>query len=346
MIESNKKEIQCYLMWETKKVAQFNVTLMRQGIAVNIIEIFNKDLLPVNCKLNEYSLHKWAIKRNSPMKYHKNIFFVESFFGSEIRDPLTPFVLSLSFNSISLSDKFWVNPCQENKVVLNGRTIYICPSNWDKINPFKTSFAFSDEFNDVAFKDEFLGQNINIDINSLSWTLNGYMSKTVFCENGQYFIEKELCAKTFKNEKDTLDFFKSNNILTPKYRFFLSNIASYNNFYQPCSLWENPEKESYHIIKTCLTNDRSFLVPLDIYTDKNLPLFEAVKVMGIQNNASKEQIDNLLCALKLYIQQFKTDYSHIKTDNIGLIKSGNEAIPVVWGRLVGQRNALCPNEVF
>lgn len=172
-----------YLMLKNKKVAMFSMT--KSGMAVNVLEIYNNDLMPVGTRgftqprLNQRFL-TWKQGRCIPKTRHE-------YSKIEERTGLNPAFIETVNMGVSITDCYWFCPVDENY-------------SWENVNYHDNEF--SEDISNIIINDAHLDV---IDIKTPDITTNGILPKSWVRINGKLYLVKvgtseknqEVCNEVF-----------------------------------------------------------------------------------------------------------------------------------------------------
>jgi uncharacterized protein YutD len=332
-IEGAKRiNISFTLMFAEHQVETFELHIAPSGVSVHPIDILCDKLVPVPIQKHTMNLRDWLLSRCMHMKSHRNIFMIESIFDMESRDSAMPFVLSLLSNSVSLADKYWLNPNDDVKFKCNGIDILIRRKNWDDVDPFRNTII-SQDINNIAFNDSFIGVNCNsCNKISLNWTTNGNEIKRWNCHNGLYVLEKRMCKHRLEIETKTFDFFSKRDVCAPSYIQKHIDVQDSNQYD-----FDTIENGIDFIQKQCITDESSWILSLSDYIgymSNDIELYDLIRSMFFDNGVSVSDIDKFINTIKSYIVEFCIDCKTIDTSNFGLlINLHGKVKSAVWGGL-------------
>lgn len=338
LIENNSKNQSCFcipafLMYENIIVEKILIKIYRAGLIITPVEILTEKLVPYAIQNHAMNLLEWLISRGLTMITHRNIYFTELSLTMENRDPGVPFILSLSNNAVSLSDKYWVNTSETTEFTINGAQISFKRKTWSEADPFKNLHK-PGPLEEYALNDIFMkGHLSGIPAKSLIWSTSGGQNKRWMLDDKGYYLEKKLMKEDFDNEVQTFEFFEKTSIVTPEYECWTKVLSEQNeddfNSFSLDSLSEG----LYVIKKRCLTNSDSYMVRLYDYMNYSQNLEQTIRDMCYHNNLPALQTEAFIDLIKKYQQQFDVLDYLMNTKNMGLLIDKDEVKPVVWGRL-------------
>ena len=322
------------LMYLDSPVATIEIRVSSAFVRILIVKEHNANKLPLIIRNKILNMQDWVIHRCMPNDIHQNIFFTEYFTQEDNRNPYAPFLLSLATNSITLSDKYWLNPHDNYTFQVGSRNIHFRKTTWEEINPFNFLLA-SEQINEFRFYENFLFSHcLATDANSLIWTTPGNKPKIWVANNNKYEMHKKSPLEECQNEILTFDFFKKNNIIVPKsYSSHHISVDADENLYNL-----NTIANGYWTIrKSCLTDESTYLVPLShniIIGDRDL--HKAITQLCGKYSIEDEDIFKFNQAISDYIAEFSiSTIGQIDTSNFGLlVNMNNEARPSVWSSLI------------
>ena len=338
LIESNNSSgnilsIDAELMFRDVCVEEICIRILRSGVHIMPTNTIRYDLLPFPVRTNKLNLLDWFVERGLTMRTHRNIYFTELPLNSENRNPKMPFLLSLSSNSVSLADKYWINPKITTEFICNGAEITFERKSWDEVNPFANQYipGVLEQYglNDV-FYTPLPGK---IMVRSLIWTTQGEKNKRWMIDKKGYILEKKLAKAELKNELKTLDFFSLNGILTPQYDYYIKDLNRDDEIVFG-SFEIDTINEGLHVIqKTCLTDSCSYLDNVSNYFEIGESVEEAIRKMFSQHGIENDEVVRFVEIVREYQKKFDVTEDSLDTRNFGLYVAKDSIQPVVWGRL-------------
>ena len=324
------------LMFADTLVGIVDIDISRFGVSIQMSKIINKDKLPYPVKSLRLTLVDWFINRGLMRQTHRNIFFTELALDLENRDLSMPFVLSLSLNSISLVDKYWINPLKNNSFIINGAHVNFTRTTWMQINPFVILHS-PYQIDQYGLCDQFLFPKQNpISSLSLIWTINGEQNKkwTFNLRNNRYVLEKKLNAQQLEVEIDTFNFFANTDIIVPEYSYTIEQLDEADMHIKNCYNNETIAEGLHIIKKACLTSSDSYLVPLIDFVCDDDNIHDAVLRMCNNYVVNPTLIQSFLVAIKQYQDVFNVSDFCLDTRNMGLLVSETNIQFAVWSRLI------------
>lgn len=323
-------DIDATLMFENKCVATVQIHLGRYGFFIEPKQVINKDLLPFPIKFKKQNITNWFTARGFQRYSHRNIFFAEQALKRENRDAKLPFILSLQTNSVSISDKYWINPNETQEFFVNGAKIIFTRTSWDSVNPFKNMY-YPREIDEIGLHDIFIFEKKeHLKSDSLIWTTSGAKSKRWIVNCCKYTLEKKLSSRLLKNEIDTLNFFSERNILIPNFTHSSRQINDDEvQFYDI-----NTMNDGLHIIsKECVVSDNSYFIPAKDLVENETSIESLITKMCCLFDIDVKEKSNFINAINDYKIAFCVDDNKINLGNFGLLIENTTARFVVLGGL-------------
>jgi hypothetical protein len=296
-------------------------------------KIQNKLLMPNAVKKGYLSMPDYLVSRCITMDRHRNIYLTRLVTDGETRNKMLPFILSLSTNSISLADKYWINPKETTAFVVNGANMIFERKTWDEVDPFKNLYIPGQLEQYGLYDCFFIEKPEEISARSLILSTSGQQNKRWMLDNNGYYLEKKLYKQQFEEELSTLDFFLLNGIMVPKYDYYIKELNDPNEEYDRVYSVQTIQEGLHVIQKRCLTNSNSYLESLIDYVDNDDVIDAPIRRMFAHHGVPEKEIERFVQVLKAYQLKFDIKDNWIDTSNLGLLVDENGAHPVVWGRL-------------
>lgn len=326
-------KIKSELMFQSQCIAVVDISISKFGINIVPTEVLARNQMPYPLLANKMNLLNWFICRGFIRRTHRNIFYTELALKHENRELYTPLILSLSTNSVSLCDKYWLNPIITTEFRMNGVLISFQRKTWESVDPF-VNLHVPGVLEEYGLYDSFfVDKPDDISSQSLIWTTSGEQNKRWILENGEYYLEKKLYKKQFENELSTLNFFSCHNIMVPEFDYFIQSLTEPEIDYS-CIYNIQTRQEGLHVIqKRCLTNSNSYLVSLMDFVQDDTDIVVPIQRMCSHYNVNNAIVRQFIDIVKEYQKQFNIKDTLLNTQNMGLLITNDRATPVVWGRL-------------
>lgn len=327
------------LMYKDIQVAEFDLELTFHSEWIRNVVVLNEQLFPQVIRDKKIGLHNWLINRCLLMNSHRNIFLAMFAGVSDGRLSKFPALqLSLLSNSVSVVDKYWLNPIETIEIEHYNHRFIFEHTSWDDIDPFRNKFV-SNELNRYALCDRCLrGLEPEIDARSLNWATDGDEAKRWVLVDGTYWMEKRMVEERLQLEIRTLNFFKDKGIKTPEYSCCYSLIDKTDKIHYAHFI----DGYSY-IKKSCLTDRFTHLDMVCNHIDGDTDVVVPLRRMCAAHNVSEEMTTKFVNAVCDYQNRFQLCNVLIDACNFGLLVHENgTAEPVVWAGLEIKQHTFFP----
>lgn len=335
ILTENNNVIYVYmdLMFESQPVAELRLEFSSFSAYIDVLSINTESLLPEIVLNNKLSIPDFLVSRCLSINNHRNIYFIRLVINGETRHKMMPMLLSLSTNSVSLSDKYWLNPKETTELILNGAKILFERKSWEQVDPFKNPYHVGELEQYGLYDSFFVNVNELVNPKSLIWSISGHQNKRWIYDSSGYCLEKKLYKHLLEDELTTLDFFASNGILTPEYNYYIEELNDPAKCYRQTYNMDTILGGLCVIQKKCLTNSTNYLDRLSYYVDNDVDIDAPITKMCKKHGVDESETKHFITIVNLYQKQFNVNSNVLDTRNIGLLIQKDCAIPVVWGRL-------------
>ena len=326
-------KIKSELMFQNQCIAVVDISISKFGINIVPTEVLARNQMPYPLLVNKMNLLNWFICRGFIRRTHRNIFYTELALNHENRELYTPLILSLSTNSVSLCDKYWLNPITTTEFRMNGVLVSFQRKTWESVDPF-INLHVPGVLEEYGLYDSFfVDKPDDIPYQSLIWTTSGEQNKRWMLDDKGYYLEKKLNEQQFNDELKTLDFFLLKGIMVPEYNYSVKTLDNTDEDYS-CIYSHRTIQEGLHVIqKRCLTNSNCYLVSLMDFVKDDVDIAVPIQRMCGYYNVSDAIVQRFINSVKEYAKLFNIPDTLLNTQNMGLLIKETDAIPVVWGRL-------------
>lgn len=323
-------EIVTDLMWKDTVVATFTLYLRPFGANTELVNVIQDDLMPLPISYNKTDILNWLTARGFQIHSHRNINFIEQALMEDNRKDWLPVVLSLQTNSVSISDKYWLNPHQTHDFFFNSAHIVFKNTTWDKVNPFQNTYSPC-KMDEIALYDLFhFPIHDPFESNSLVWTTHGDKSKRWIVKDKCFYLEKKVSSSDLSSEIRTLEFFSQRGIMVPEYEHMSRQVRDdESHFYDIVT-----HEDGIHVItKKCFVDDDSYFISACYFVDGERDIESLIKKMCYKHSVKWSQTRRFVKSIKAFMKEFCVEDHLINTSNFGLLVRPSGAVPVVIGRL-------------
>lgn len=325
MIE-NIKSLSMILMNADMRVAVICLELNNINAINCTMNVLQEDLLPPIVKNKISTIERWLIDRCVSMDDNRIVGLVRFVTRVTSRNILLPFLLSLQHNSVSFSDKYWLQPVDLTNFYYNDILFSFPRSNWNTINPFYRMNIHCDFMLNDLFSYQI--QNANYMMNC-QWTCNGNWIKQWKKNNVEHVLYKRTLQQNLQNEINTFFLCEQYNIHHPDYTVETLVTPRERTRYNTNTLRDG----MLVIKKQCITTSDLFLIPAIQYIKPNVNIENLISNMASDIMVSKNDINNIK-RLLTHIQQSLKNNECIDTNNFGLLTDGKTGIFTVWSKLI------------
>lgn len=328
MSENYNMPISAILMFEEISVADILIYPNDSKQSIKTVQIHNNALLPTSVKRGNQSIGSWLIQRCMPMN-NRTVNITRFVTGISNKNALFTFLLSLSTNSISLVDRYWINVCETQNFYVDRARFVLNHTTWQKINPFKTQVFQAYDF---ELNDNFAYINSDDKVNtSAIWTTNGTQIKTWILRENEYCLVKRSQNDNLKKEITTFELCQKYHIKHPEY--WIDNMIVEKDFSRYNG---NTIQNGLTVInKKCLTNQTEQLIPISSYiNDGDCDLKDVFNKIKQDIIIDQQNIINFIRMFEEHQQMFSVKNSNYDTSNFGILLQNNmEGELVVWSKL-------------